>query len=128
MKVNAQDIAGFGVHALIGGILAGLYSVASLYCERQAGALLCIPTSHLHLDRSVLLSCCRELEKRTKERNIGYVEYLQIIHIIDQIVALRFRLAELHDQKQKGNTRGSCSVFSQFGKTTLDHKRSSYDL
>lgn len=91
MNVSKGDMVAIGFQALITGIIGGLYSLGMLYTERRGGGLLSVHTDALHVDR-LLLSYCRELERRCKDLDI--INFLQIIDAADRIVKLRLRLQD----------------------------------
>jgi hypothetical protein len=110
MKLSANDLASLACQAVIGGILGGMYAFGTLYCDRKSGALLSVRTDALHIDR-ILLSYCRELERRTK--HIDLISFLQTIDAIDRIVALRFRL---QDKKIPATRDDSDEAFTQLAR------------
>jgi hypothetical protein len=98
MNVSLSDATAIGVNALVGALLAGLYSLGVLYSERRAGALLSVKTHALHVDR-IVLSYCRELERRTK--HLAIIPFLQVIDAVDRIVGLRIQLQERKEPAKK---------------------------
>lgn len=114
MNLNKEDIASVGIISFLGAIVAGTFSLASLYCERKSGALLSVHTDALHVDR-ILLSYCRELERRTK--HIDIINFLQCVDCIDRIVAIRIRLQAKKEKPTKQDVDDTFACLARLRET-----------
>ncbi len=95
MNLSKSDLVNICFQAVIGAVFTGGLSLGALFIERKKGRTLAISTQMLHLDLP-LSSCCGELQRQTRDKNVGIVEFDQAIDAIDNLVCLQDKLQQRH--------------------------------
>jgi hypothetical protein len=95
MNVSKSDVVNIVFQAVVGGIFAGVLSIGALFVERKKGRMLSISTQRLHLDQG-LSACCGELQRQTRDKNVGIIEFDQAIDSMDHIICLQDKLQTMH--------------------------------
>jgi hypothetical protein len=95
MNLSKSDLVNLGFQALVGAFCTGSLCLGSLFIERKKGRTLAIATERLHLDLN-LSAICGELQRQTRDKNVAIEEFGQVIHAMDQILCLQFKLQTKH--------------------------------
>lgn len=89
MKVGKQELAGVGIYALAGSVMAGLYKLSMLYIETKGLLRMETPVEGV-LHDTLILPLLYRLEKRFKEYDP--VLFCRLVEHIDQVVLSRLSL------------------------------------